>query len=193
MIEMIEVANILNNATSASLVILDEVGRGTSTFDGLAIAWAVTEAIHDRVGARTLFATHYHELTELALVKPAVANYNVAVKEWQDQIVFLRRIVPGGTDRSYGVHVARLAGIPRDVVERARTILVKLEADELDGNARPRIGDGDRSARLAATQLSLFKSPGENVVIDALRAIDPDTLTPLEALEHLYRLKKHVR
>lgn len=131
MVEMTETANILNNATARSLIILDEVGRGTSTFDGLSLAWSIVEYLHHQVGARTLFATHYHELTELAAKLPRVRNYNVAVREWNEQIIFLRQIVPGGTDKSYGLHVARLAGVPRAVIERAKVILRNLEAAEL--------------------------------------------------------------
>lgn len=128
MVEMNETALIVNNATDRSLVILDEIGRGTSTFDGLSIAWSVAEHLHDRIQARTLFATHYHELTRLADSRPAVRNYNVAVREWNDQIIFLRKIVPGAADRSYGIQVARLAGMPREIIERAKTILAELEA-----------------------------------------------------------------
>ena len=138
MVEMSETANILNNATPRSLIILDEIGRGTSTFDGLSLAWSIVEYLHNQVGAKTLFATHYHELTELAARLPRVRNLNVAVREWNDQIVFLRKIVEGGTDKSYGIQVARLAGVPRAVVERAKTILRNLEESELtpEGNVR---------------------------------------------------------
>jgi DNA mismatch repair protein MutS len=138
MVEMSETANILNNATSRSLIILDEIGRGTSTFDGLSLAWSIVEHLHNRVGARTLFATHYHELTELAGRLPRLKNFNVAVREWNDQIVFLRKIVEGGTDKSYGIQVARLAGVPKAVVERAKQILRNLEESELtpEGNVR---------------------------------------------------------
>jgi DNA mismatch repair protein MutS len=131
MVEMSETANILNNATPRSLVILDEIGRGTSTFDGLSLAWSIVEHLHHQVGAKTLFATHYHELTELAARLPRLKNFNVAVREWNDQIVFLRKIIAGGTDKSYGIQVARLAGVPKDVVERAKTILRNLEESEL--------------------------------------------------------------
>lgn len=132
MVEMHETANITNNATARSLVILDEIGRGTSTFDGLSIAWSVAEYLHDRVRCRTLFATHYHELTELARTRPAVQNLNVAVREWNDQIIFLRKIIPGGADKSYGIQVARLAGLPAVVLERAKEILANLERSELN-------------------------------------------------------------
>jgi DNA mismatch repair protein MutS len=139
MVEMVETANILNHATDKSLVILDEIGRGTSTFDGLSIAWAVAEFLHDTPGcrARTQFATHYHELTELALSKSGVKNYNVAVKEYGDQIIFLRQIIPGGTDKSYGIHVAKLAGLPNPVIERAKEILENLENSTINNTGEP--------------------------------------------------------
>jgi DNA mismatch repair protein MutS len=145
MVEMCETANILNNATERSLIILDEIGRGTSTFDGLSLAWSILEFLHNQVGAKTLFATHYHELTELAARLPRLKNYNVAVREWHDQIVFLRKILEGGTDKSYGIQVARLAGVPKEVLERAKEILVNLEASELtpEGTVRNR----DRKSR----------------------------------------------
>ena len=138
MVEMSETANILNNATARSLIILDEIGRGTSTFDGLSLAWSIVEYLHNQAGAKTLFATHYHELTELASRLPRLRNYNVAVREWNDQIVFLRKIVEGGTDKSYGIQVARLAGVPKPVLERAKAILRNLEESELtpEGNVR---------------------------------------------------------
>jgi len=138
MVEMTETANILNNATARSLIVLDEIGRGTSTFDGLSLAWSIVEFLHNQVGAKTLFATHYHELTELAARLPRIKNYNVAVREWHDQIVFLRKIVEGGTDKSYGIQVARLAGVPKEVLERAKQILGNLEESELtpEGNVR---------------------------------------------------------
>ena len=138
MVEMSETANILNHATSRSLILLDEIGRGTSTFDGLSLAWSIVEYLHNPVGAKTLFATHYHELTELAGRLPRLRNYNVAVREWNDQVVFLRKIVEGGTDKSYGIQVARLAGVPKTIIERAKTILRNLEESELtpEGNVR---------------------------------------------------------
>jgi DNA mismatch repair protein MutS len=138
MVEMSETADILNNATPRSLIILDEVGRGTSTFDGLSLAWSIVEHLHNVVGARTLFATHYHELTELAARLPRVKNFNVAVREWNDQIVFLRKIVEGATDKSYGIQVARLAGVPKAVLERAKEILSNLEESELTPEGKVR-------------------------------------------------------
>ncbi len=139
MVEMSETANILNNATQNSLVILDEIGRGTSTFDGLSIAWAVAEHLHDQIGARTLFATHYHELTELAMTHHGVQNLNVAVREWNDQIMFLHKILPGAADKSYGIHVARLAGLPEGVLERAREVLANLENNEYSQSGKPKL------------------------------------------------------
>jgi len=194
MVEMIETAAILNSATPRSLILLDEIGRGTSTFDGLSIAWAVAEFLHEReeVRAKTLFATHYHELTELALTHPRIRNHHVAVKEWKEDVVFLRKIVPGPSDRSYGIHVAKLAGIPRAVIERAREILFNLEKQELDAAGRPRLAShavpvGDKS------QLLLFDEDRDLALLEAIRGelgvCDLAQLTPLEALEFLYNLQ----
>ena len=186
LVEMIETANILNNATSKSLILLDEVGRGTSTFDGLSIAWAVTEYIHNnpKISSKTLFATHYHELTELAKSLPRVKNYQVAVKQWQDEIVFLRKIVPGGCDDSYGIHVARLAGIPKHVLERAKKILADLEAGELSA-AKP----AGVSPQPISYQLSIF-SPKDSLIAEELKKLDIETLTPIQALNKLSELKR---
>jgi DNA mismatch repair protein MutS len=162
MVEMCETANILNNATRRSLIILDEIGRGTSTFDGLSLAWSIVEHLHNQIGAKTLFATHYHELTELAARLPRLKNYNVAVREWHDQIVFLRRIVEGGTDKSYGIQVARLAGVPKNVLDRAKEILRNLEESELtpEGTVRRstrRDRDREKLRQIAPTpQMDLF-------------------------------------
>ncbi|MBE3098034.1 MAG: DNA mismatch repair protein MutS [Planctomycetes bacterium] len=188
MVEMTETANILNNATARSLVILDEVGRGTSTFDGVALAWSATEHIAQGIGCRTLFATHYHELTQLSEVLEGVANFNVAVREWQDQVVFLHKIVPGGTDKSYGVHVARLAGVPKEVVDRAREILAELEAAHLDPSGRPRIAPAAPGPKVRQMQLTLFEGVG-SALADELRRMDLDHMTPLEALNKLRELK----
>jgi DNA mismatch repair protein MutS len=164
MVEMCETANILNHATPQSLIVLDEIGRGTSTFDGLSLAWSILEHLHNQAGSKTLFATHYHELTELAARLPRLKNYNVAVREWRDQIVFLRRIVEGGTDKSYGIQVARLAGVPKSVLDRAKEILRNLEESELtpEGNVRPsrrRQHDRELLQKLPpATQLDLFRA-----------------------------------
>jgi DNA mismatch repair protein MutS len=145
MVEMNETANIVNNATDRSLVILDEIGRGTSTFDGLSIAWSVAEHLHDSIGARTLFATHYHEMTDLETVCSGVKNYNVAVREWNDRIIFLRKIQRGPADKSYGIQVARLAGLPSSVIDRAKEILANLEASELNAQGKPRLAEAKRS------------------------------------------------
>jgi len=159
MVEMTETANILNNATARSLIVLDEIGRGTSTFDGLSLAWSIVEFLHNQVGAKTLFATHYHELTELAARLPRIRNFNVAVREWHDQIVFLRKIVEGGTDKSYGIQVARLAGVPKEVLERAKQILGNLEESELtpEGNVRPQTRQRGKLQNLPVPpQMDLF-------------------------------------
>jgi len=161
MVEMTETANILNNATPRSLVVLDEIGRGTSTFDGLSLAWSIVEFLHNQVGAKTLFATHYHELTELSARLPRLKNFNVAVREWHDQIVFLRKIVEGGTDKSYGIQVARLAGVPKEVLERAKQILGNLEESELtpEGTVRQPRRQQDREKLKSLTpppQMDLF-------------------------------------
>src|SRR5207248_11042727 len=157
MVEMTEAANILNNATSRSLVILDEIGRGTSTYDGVSLAWAITEHLHDQVGCRALFATHYHELAQLSEALPRLANYNVQVREWQGEVIFLHKIAPGSADKSYGIHVARLAGVPREVLERAGQVLAELESHHVDAPAAP---DGGRrkkvKAHRATSQPSLF-------------------------------------
>ncbi|OGL42022.1 MAG: DNA mismatch repair protein MutS [Candidatus Schekmanbacteria bacterium GWA2_38_11] len=194
MVEMQETANILNNASSKSLIILDEIGRGTSTFDGLSIAWAVAEYIHDenRIGAKTLFATHYHELTELAATLPGVKNYNIAVKEWNDEIIFLRKIVEGGTDKSYGIQVARLAGLPKEVIARAKEVLSNLEETEFDQVGKPVIAHSKGKEEPAQNdQFSLF-SPPLNPVIEELKKLDISSMTPLEALNKLDELKKKI-
>ena len=186
MVEMEETANILNNATEKSLVIMDEIGRGTSTFDGLSIAWAVAEYLHDlnNRGVKTLFATHYHELTELALTKPRVKNFNIAVKEWNDEIIFLRKLVQGGTNRSYGIQVARLAGIPASVIQRAKRILYKIEQGEYNSGGLPGMISGDQATARAPVQLDLF-SKAENRLIEKLVQTDISRMTPLEALNFL--------
>ena len=192
MVEMMETARILNQATSRSFVVLDEIGRGTSTFDGLSIAWAVAEYLHDHPSLRpkTLFATHYHELTELALTKERVKNYNVAVKEWAGEIIFLRKIVEGGTNRSYGIQVARLAGLPQKVIDRAKEILSNLEKGELDAMGMPKIATtkGPTSKPKPPLQPSLFAQPDS--IRSELGKIKTDQLTPLEALNILDQLKK---
>jgi DNA mismatch repair protein MutS len=191
MVEMQETANILHQATSRSLVVLDEIGRGTATFDGLSIAWAVAEylATHPRTRPKTLFATHYHELTDLADATAGVVNFHVAAREWKDDIVFLRKIVPGRSDRSYGIQVARLAGLPPTVIARAREILQALEHDELSRGGRPSLSGAPTDSR---RQLGLFQAPIEDPVRDALAAVDVNRLTPLEALALIADLKKQL-
>jgi len=188
--EMAETAHILRHATSRSLVVLDEIGRGTATFDGLSLAWAIAEHLHDAPGApaRVLFATHYHELTELALVRPGVANRTMSVKEWKGEVVFLRKVVDGVADRSYGVQVARLAGIPAAVTERAKEILGNLEKQQLDVGGRPRLAEHAGAPPTTDVQLDLFRGQ-EEVVVDALRRLDLDALTPLAALNVLASLR----
>jgi DNA mismatch repair protein MutS len=185
MLEMVETANILNNATSRSLVILDEVGRGTSTYDGLALAWAISEHIALRLKCRTLFATHYHELTELEKVLDGTENLNVAVREWADEVIFLHKIVKGGTDRSYGVHVARLAGVPRDVLDRAKGLLPQLQAHLAEGLDMPELAE---RAKRAAAQHDLFADPATRVARE-INSSDLDNLTPMAALDLLRKLK----
>ncbi len=192
MVEMTETARILNNATPSSLVILDEIGRGTSTYDGLSLAWAIVEHLHDHIKCRTFFATHYHELTDLASTLTAVANFNVAVKEWEDHVVFLHKIVPGAADKSYGIHVARLAGVPRDVNERAKQILSQLEAEHLDERGRPRIGTGRSKPQRGDIQLTLF-APMEHPLLDSIRGIDVNGLTPLEAMQLLQKWQDELK
>lgn len=196
MVEMIETARLLSGSTRRSLLILDEVGRGTSTYDGLAIARAVVEYIHNhpRLNCRTLFATHYHELTELPNILPRARNFNVAVSEQGDQIVFLHRLLPGGADRSYGVHVAQLAGMPRPVVERARELLEHLETQGSDFKlplAVPPAPSSRQKAREEAGQLRLFSDP-VHPAVDMLKKLEIDNLSPLEALTKLYELKRMV-
>jgi DNA mismatch repair protein MutS len=196
MVEMRETAEILAGATARSLIILDEIGRGTSTFDGLSIAWAVAEHLHDAagLGARTLFATHYHELADLERTKERVANAHFEAKEWGDEVIFLRRLKPGAANRSYGIQVARLAGLPDSVIERARMILANLESGEFDQRGRPRIAGESTDAAVTDDQLGLFADasgaadPDEQAVVARLRELDPNRTTPLEALQMLVEM-----
>ncbi len=194
MVEMTETANILNNATDKSLVILDEVGRGTSTFDGLSLAWAICEALHEKIGCRALFATHYHQLTELADRLTGVHNCHVAVREWEHEIVFLHRIQAGGTDKSYGIHVAKLAGIPSGILDRAGEILELLESESVrpkdfaEQALRESAVAETPPARQGGRQLDLFRPPAERL-LEELEKIDPETLSPLDALLKLKELK----
>jgi DNA mismatch repair protein MutS len=192
MVEMTETANILNTATPRSLVLLDEVGRGTATFDGLSLAWAIAEYLHDNPqhAAKTLFATHYHEMTDLAKLLPGVRNYQMAVKESGGAIVFLRKVVEGTASKSYGIDVARLAGLPRSVVERAREILTNLEANELDVMGRPKLAR-HLPSRKKAPQPTLFEALNE-AVIDELRNLETHDLSPEQALEALRKLKERL-
>ena len=192
MVEMMETARILSEASPRSLIILDEIGRGTSTFDGLSIAWAVAEHIHDdpNLGAKTLFATHYHELTELALTKPRTKNFNFAVREWNDEVIFLRKIIAGGASRSYGIQVARLAGLPKEVIERAKEILENLEKGELTRGGVPRIAL-EKGKGLPPGQLGLFPADDEWIKKE-LGRISVDTMSPIEAINKLYELKKRI-
>ena len=196
MVEMTETANILNNATRRSLVILDEIGRGTSTFDGLSLAWAVAEYLHEspRLGCKTLFATHYHQLNELENTLPRVQNYRIAVKENADGIVFLRKVVPGGTDRSYGIHVARLAGLPQAVVDRAQQVLQSLEENDLITERARGLVDKHATIPppLPKAQLTLFEVV-EHPVMEELRAVDVDDLSPRQALDMLVKLQQKAK
>src|SRR5207253_2853638 len=189
MIEMIETANILNNATERSLVILDEIGRGTSTLDGLSLAWAIAEHIASEVKCRTLFATHYHEPTDLAQRFRGVKNLNVAVREWEDQVVFLHRIVEGGTDRSYGIHVARLAGIPKEVLERARQLLSELSVQHVGRPKVSRARKSDKATAIDENQLPLFTDPAKDL-ITTLAGTKVEGLTPMQAFDLLRQWKE---
>ena len=188
MVEMTETANILNNATDRSLVVLDEIGRGTSTLDGLSLAWAISEHIAGTVRCRTLFATHYHELTDLSDRFKGVRNLNVAVREWEDQVIFLHRIVEGGTDRSYGIHVARLAGVPRSVLERARQLLGELAVHHT-AHTRPL---RSKNKPVDENQLPLFVDPSKEV-IGELAAVDINAMTPMQAFDALRKLAEKAR
>jgi len=181
MVEMIEAANILHHATQRSLLILDEIGRGTSTYDGVSIAWAMVEYVHNhpQLRAKTLFATHYHELTQLADLLPGVRNYNVAVSEADNKVVFLHKIVPGGADRSYGIHVAQLAGLPSPVIQRANEIMNQLEHSS---------GKAVKINPNAARQVALF--PETNPLLDELKELDVNGLSPIEALNKLFEWQK---
>jgi DNA mismatch repair protein MutS len=190
MVEMVETANLLNHATPRSLLVLDEIGRGTSTYDGISIAWAVVEHIHNhpRLRCKTLFATHYHELTQLSEVLPHIRNYNVAVAEEKGRVVFLRRIVPGGADRSYGIHVAQLAGLPKPVIHRAEEILQELEQEARAPGSTPEAGKGRGGRTIEVRQLPLFSV--SNPALEELKRLDVSAMTPLEAISKLYELQK---
>jgi DNA mismatch repair protein MutS len=193
MVEMQETAHILNHATRKSLILLDEIGRGTATYDGLSLAWSVAEhiATEPRLKAKTIFATHYHELTDLAAETAGVVNCHVSAREWHDDIVFLRKVLDGGSDRSYGIQVARLAGLPPGLIRRAQEILLNLERNEFDLEGRPRLAGENLDKASGARQLSLFADV-EDRVVSELQRIDPDRMTPMEALQLLSELKKRL-
>jgi DNA mismatch repair protein MutS len=194
MVEMVETAAILHGATPRSLIIFDEVGRGTSTFDGLSIAWAIVEHLHGsgRNGPKTLFATHYHHLTELPLALERAANFNIAVREWNGKILFLRKILEGGTDKSYGIQVAQLAGLPAAAIARAREILANLEEGEFNLDGLPQLaGKVVTPLPPAHEQMDFFPSPGEEVA-RRIRTLDLNTTTPLEAFHFLEELKEAI-
>ena len=189
MVEMTETARILNTATERSLVILDEIGRGTSTYDGISLAWSVVEHLHDQLNCRTFFATHYHELTDLAQSLDRIGNLNVAVREWQDEVVFLHKIVEGSADKSYGIHVARLAGVPRTVIDRSKEILAQLEEDHVDASGRPKIARREEIRSVGDIQLSLF-GPADHPLLTEIRQLDLNATTPIEALQRLQEWQK---
>ena len=197
MVEMTEVANILRNATSRSLLILDEIGRGTSTFDGLAIAWSVIEHISNTklCGAKTLFATHYHELTELEGKIPGVNNYCIAVKEKGDDIVFLRKIVKGGADKSYGIQVAKLAGVPDSVINRAKELVEELSDADITAAdlTAPKKKQKIVYDQVDMAQMSLFDTVQDNDIVDEIRDLDMTHLTPMEAMNILYNLQNKIK
>ena len=189
MVEMTETARILNTATAKSLVILDEIGRGTSTYDGVSLAWSIVEFIHDHVCCRTLFATHYHELTELETTFSGVKNYNVSVQEWDEKIVFLHKIIAGAADRSYGIQVAKLAGVPDWVNRRAEQILKKLESSNQTEENREAIKQAsDGSDGSSGMQLTLFEVV-DHPLVDKIKNLNPDQLTPIEALNLISEIK----
>jgi DNA mismatch repair protein MutS len=190
---MIETAGILHGATESSLVLLDEIGRGTSTYDGVSIAWAVTEHLHEALGAKTIFATHYHELTQLGDLLPRVVNRNVVVKESGEEIVFLRRLADGGADRSYGIQVARLAGLPRGVISRARELLAELEGTHSGGGeGLGRRGDHRPASEPPPDQLSFFHAPTHPLIV-RLGGLDLENMTPLDAMNLLDELRSIAR
>jgi len=197
MVEMNETAGILNSASNRSLIVLDEIGRGTSTFDGISIAWAVVEylSFQTEVKARTLFATHYHELTSLESRLPGVKNFNIAVKEWNENILFLRKILPGPADKSYGIHVARLAGLPLDVINRAKEVLMKLEAGGLHALSQEENSDDSppREFQLDLFQKDSNKYESHRQLVTRLQEVDALNLTPLEAIQVLHQLVGEAR
>ncbi len=190
LVEMHEAANIVNTATERSLILLDEIGRGTSTFDGISIAWALTEYLHEHIGAKTLFATHYHELNELADVFPRIKNYKVDVREYGDKVIFLHKVMPGFADHSYGIQVAQMAGLPEEVTERAKLVLKNLESSELIVRTKEK-KEGRGKEEDGKIQLAMFEVKDDKLR-DELRRIDIEQMTPLEAMQELAKLKKKV-
>jgi DNA mismatch repair protein MutS len=190
MVEMVETAAILNQASERSLVILDEIGRGTATFDGLSIAWATIEHLHEQNRCRALFATHFHELTALAARLPRLHNATVRVKEWQGEVVFLHEVVAGAADRSYGIQVAKLAGLPPAVIEKAKRVLAELEAEDRMSPARRLIDDLPLFAAMSRPAPASAQETAAGEIIALLAAMHPDDLSPREALEALYALKQ---
>jgi DNA mismatch repair protein MutS len=197
LVEMLETANILNSATNKSLILLDEIGRGTSTFDGLSLAWSIVEYIHNypKLKAKTLFATHYHELTELESILNGVKNYNISVKEWNDNIIFLRKIERGSADQSYGIQVAQLAGIPKRVIKRAKQILQNLEENEISPQgliAKVKKQTKNKSPQLDFLDYMMKLSDEKDEILEEIRNIDINSLTPIEALKILADLQEKI-
>ncbi len=187
MVEMTETANILHNATDKSLIILDEIGRGTSTFDGISIAWSVAEYILEKVKAKTLFATHYHELTDIPSSLRGAVNLTTEVREWNDEVIFMRRVIRGTADRSYGIHVAKLAGLPRYVIDRGYEVLSRLEKNEFGTDGTPKLSQSKIRQEKVVQQMLIFE---DSPALDELRSMDINNMTPVEALNALARLKK---
>jgi DNA mismatch repair protein MutS len=190
MVEMVETAAILNQAGERALVILDEIGRGTATFDGLSIAWAAIEHLHEQNKCRALFATHFHELTQLSRKLPRLTNLTVRVTEWNGDVIFLHEVVQGAADRSYGIQVAKLAGLPPAVVARSKALLAELEAGERSAPVQKMIDDLPLFAPLLSAKEQTPAAPVRDLVREALEATDPDEMTPREALERLYEIKR---
>jgi DNA mismatch repair protein MutS len=188
---MHEAAHIVNTATRRSLILLDEIGRGTSTFDGISIAWSLTEYLHQHIGARTLFATHYHEMNELADLFPRIKNYKVDVREYGEKVIFLHKVMPGFADHSYGIHVAKMAGLPEEITDRATTILRNLEGSDLTVHDDGKTGNAAPRGRVTGreVQLTLFETR-DDALREELKSLDVERLTPLEALQKLSDLKK---
>ncbi|MFH1612208.1 MAG: DNA mismatch repair protein MutS [bacterium] len=197
MVEMNETSNILHNATSKSLIILDEIGRGTSTFDGISLAWAIAEYIHNKIKAKTLFATHYNELTELEILFPKIKNYNIAVKEWNEELIFLRKILKGSADKSYGIQVARLAGLPEEVITRAKEVMNNLENIEIDKNGSPNLAKSEFDEKEKILQLNLFaiqeNQENKEKIIRELEKLDINNLTPIQAFNELQKIKEELK